>query len=1019
MKFNRFANQARARKLRGSTCALALAAALGAAMIAPAAQAQVLEERVVVDAPAQPLSDALIALSAEAGLSIAFTEDQTAGVSAPALSGDYAVGEALDALLADSGLAYEVFDDRAVRIITIAAAVEAAAVGDAPETTPAPANTADAAATVPERETIFVYGYRSAFASSLETRRAANQVLDAITAEEIGQFPDQNIAEAIQRISGTSLTRNNGEGESVTIRGLDPRFTRIEIDGRTTAVTIDSANPERESVLSVFASDLYNEIQVIKSPTAADVEGGVGGIVRLNTPNPLEVGELRWGLDLAFTDADLRDDIEDSLNGFYSNAFADGRVGVLFSFSYENLDRRIDKIQANQDWVEVDEGFLADDTNPNLLALVGGRFPGRFRQEQRTGERERLNLSGRLHFEATPDLELYLNGLYTSDDREEDRARIQIQWQRGQLEGGVLDAATGTLTSAEFTRQRTEFRDFTRVADIETMGLSAGFEWTPGLWDISAEASYSSSEENFDETRADVRINRDGLGGYDISSDPRYPSIFTEGATLALEDVDLRSLQFQRRIIQLEETSFELDAERFVDWGLLSSFEAGVRYADAEFDRRQGAVSSSPDLTYADGDSSFVLDGSFGQGFGDNLLTSWPSVDPVTLYAAYPSDEPFSFNDEDIFNITEEVTAAYAMANFDAPMGGLSVRGNAGARVVQTEVAGTGRLDIDVEDDLLGDFEVLIDDTPTLAQDYTEVLPAFNLAIGDDDAGWLVRGAITRALSRPELERIRPNENVTTIVTRDAADQIIGVDGTISRGNPNLEPFLAWQYDLGLEYYFGENGEGGFSISVFYKDIENFNVADEFDEVRTFDVMTPGGEVLTLADGLYTVETYRNGGEASIGGLEMSFQTPFTFLPDSWPTFLQDFGVFANYTYTDSEFTDENGNTFTFPGASEHTYNIVGYYERGGFSSRLAYNYRDDYLVVPSSAADGSNTVYGEEQGRLDFALRYRFDNGLRVSFDALNLTEENQYLYYDDVSRLEDLEFEGRIYTIGVGYVY
>ena len=155
---------------------------------------------------------------------------------------------------------------------------------------------------------VVVQGYRDSLASSLTRKRNANQVIDAITAESIGQFPDQNLAESIQRVPGVQITRNNGEGEQVNIRGLSANFTRIEIDGRSTSVTIDSADPERGSTLSVFASDLYNSIEVIKSPTAADVEGGVGGIVRLKTPDPLDIGERTFGFEAGVIQADQRDD---------------------------------------------------------------------------------------------------------------------------------------------------------------------------------------------------------------------------------------------------------------------------------------------------------------------------------------------------------------------------------------------------------------------------------------------------------------------------------------------------------------------------------------------------------------------------------------------------------------------------------------------------------------------------------------------------------------------------------------
>jgi TonB-dependent receptor len=165
--------------------------------------------------------------------------------------------------------------------------------------------------------------------------------LDTITAEQVGQFGAQNIGEAIQRISGVSLTRNNGEGESISVRGLSPEFTRLEIDGRSTAITADQANPGRDSLLSVFSADLYSSIEVVKSP----VEGGVGGIVRLNTPNPLEIGRRTWGLQATLTDARLRDRAEPGYSVFYADVFAGGRLGLLLAATYEGIGSSEEAVQ--------------------------------------------------------------------------------------------------------------------------------------------------------------------------------------------------------------------------------------------------------------------------------------------------------------------------------------------------------------------------------------------------------------------------------------------------------------------------------------------------------------------------------------------------------------------------------------------------------------------------------------------------------------------------------------------------
>ncbi len=839
-----------------------------------------------------------------------------------------------------------------------------------------------------ESDTIVVKGFRGSFARSIQDKRNAPQVVDTISAEEIGLFPDQNITEALQRITGVSITRANGEGETVGIRGLDPVFTRVEIDGRTASVTIDSANPGRESTLSVFASELYDTVEVIKSPTAADIEGGIGGIVRLSTPNPLDIAERRFGVNASITEADTRNEVEPAVDGYYIDNFFNETLGVLISGTYEDRRRDIDKIQSNQDWREVNAGFLADSDDPALQALIGGRYPGRLRQEQRTGEAPKYNINAKVHYRPAENFEFFVNGLYTLEERDEDRSRIQVDFRRGQLEGGTLGSG-GTLTEATFTRQRTEFRDFTRIADIETYGITGGFEWELGKWLIESEASFFSSEEDFDEFRVDHRTNRDGLGGYSIKDDPQTPVLFTPAAELAPEDVDIRLIRQQRRIISIEEESFRADVKRGLNFGALESLTLGFRFASTEFDRRQGNIDADDSgLTYADG-GRFVVDGEFGDDFGsDDLLRRWPSTDPVKLFNIFPPEGNLTFDDQNFFTLTEEVLSGYYMTNFDTSLFGLYARGNAGARIVHTDVRGEGRVTIETADDV-----VVLDNAPALEASYTEVLPAFNIVLSQNaDSDLLVRGAITRALSRPTIDELNPSTSVNF------------VDAEVSRGNPDLDPFLAWQYDLGVEYYFGETDEGLMSAAFFYKDVSNF-----ITPTQTIETIEFGGAGIPAQE--YQVSSFENGGDATIFGVEVSLQTPFFFLPGFW----SDFGIFANYTYTNSEFTTATGQTFDFPGASEHAYNLVGYYEWGGFSGRLAYTYRDDFLIVPNSP----NAQFGDSDGRLDLALRYRFENGVRLSFDALNLTEEQNYKYYDTTDRLEDFEFEGRIYTFSIGFIY
>jgi len=853
-----------------------------------------------------------------------------------------------------------------------------------------------------EMEEFEVSGYRSALADSLDAKRQANQVTDSIMAEEIGQFPDTNLAEAIQRITGVAMTRNNGEGEKVSVRGLNPNFTRVEINGRSSMVTVDDSSPERDAQLSVFNSDLYNSIEVIKSPSARDVEGGVGGTVRLNTFKPLEIGKMSYGIDASYGIGEYKDSGQPGISAFYSNVFADGKVGFLVQGTYEVRDRRVDRIEANQDFRIVRERDLRDDSDPAQLALVGAAYPNRTRYFSKNGDNPRLNITSTLQFKPTDELEVYLDGLISREERDEERSRIQMTWGRGRINSGVVDPVTNTLVQATFDRHRVDQDSIFREADVESTGVTGGFKWAEDLWRVNGEISLSDGEEDWTQPNAQSRVNRDGLGGYDMRDDFRMPAMTTPAILRTPDEIGFRRIVNQRRVIGYRETAARIDFERLMAGdGLLSSVEFGLRYTENEFNRRQSdnVNSSAPgSFRASDGNTNYGVSAHNDFGFGDGpagFPNTWVMVDPVEIIERFPLEGPLDLTgNSGVYTVEEETTAFYLQANFNKSLGNARARGNVGVRHVNTQAGGFGKITAETD---TGDVEVIGEPT-TLNQDYDEMLPSFNIILSADDpqAPVQLRGAISRAMTRPTVGEMAPIVEVSE------------PDGEIERGNPQLDPFTAWQYDLGIETFFGENDEGMFAITGFVKDVQSFIVPTSFRETVGF----PSAGIPVQE---FQVDTFRNGGTADITGVEMSFQTPFTFLP---PPF-DDFGAMINYTYIDSEFIDEFGNSNPFPGTSENTYNAVLFYERGGFSTRFAYNFRDDYLIVPSSAADGSNAEFTEGVGRLDIGVRYRWESGFRVAVDFINVTGETDYIYYDVIDRLEQNTLEAMQVQVSVGYRY
>ncbi len=955
-------------------CALFLAGGIFAA-----------EVRRTFDLPAGDAADTLRKFAQQAGREIVYPAEEVRGHATNAVRGEFPVSDALRQLLAGTALVAEL-DGK-----TGAFAVRKGVV--TPRTPPPPADAevtrsrADLTGAVVQLDPFTVQGFRSSLSDALEAKRNSGQVMDSITAEEIGQFGDQDVGEAVQRISGVALTRNNGEGQYVSIRGMAPDFTRVEVDGRSTFMTSDQSDPGRAVLLSVFSSDLYNNIEVVKSPTAADTEGGAGGVVRLKSPDPLASGRLRWGFKSKLTDAQMRDRREPNFSAFFSNVFFGKRLGVLLAATYDKRDRRLDKVQMGDPvWQQLTS------TNP---ALNGGWYPARLRLESRTGETPKLNVNAKVQFMATPALQLYANSVVTREKRVENKSRIQVEFSTGTLTGGTIDPATKTFTSAQFTGQQVNYNDFVRDTRVDTTGVTGGFVWRPVHWRIEGKASSSQGKEDFDEYQAQARIARDGVGGYDLGEDPRTPRLYTASTALAPSAIPLRGISDNKRITDIGETEFQLDAKRAFRDSALTSFRFGARAAETQFKRRQGGppAANIAGITFANGVTPFILDGSFGMGRGGgDFLTKWPEVDAKQLYQKYAPGGPVVFSDNNFYTTTEKNTAAYVMADFAQSLGSVVAQGNVGIRLTQTDYDGSGRVTLTTPTQTH-----VLDGQPSLKTRYSEPLPSLNLKLQpQQNSPLLVRGAITRAMTRPGVSQINPSMVIDT------------TNRAITRGNPDLSPYLAWQYDLGVEYYFGQKNEAMFAVSGFGKDVKNFIVTDVVVENHAYTAQGVPAQN-------YNVTTYRNGGKSAIKGAEISFQTPFTFLPG----FLRHCGTALNYTYTESEFTDASGRKLPFPGASKNTGNAQLYYEQGRFSTRVAYNYRSDYLVARSSAASGANVTYGQGKGRVDLSVRYRFKNGLRVTLDGLNLTREQTYLYYDIPQRYQNFEFEGRILALGVGYSY
>jgi len=335
------------------------------------------------------------------------------------------------------------------------------------------------------------------------------------------------------------------------------------------------------------------------------------------------------------------------------------------------------------------------------------------------------------------------------------------------------------------------------------------------------------------------------------------------------------------------------------------------------------------------------------------------------------------------FGIEEQFTSAYAMTKFEGSVQDNGVGGFVGLRYVQRDLESTGNL---IAPD--GSVSQVVFD-----RDDNELLPSalVRMSFGDN---LVARLGAAKVVSFPKTEDLNNGVILFNNAVFDENGNQIS-PGTGRGGAPDLDPFEAYQYDFSLEYYFG--GTALVSAGLFYKDISTFIIQEQ--SAETF-----GGVDFLISRKV-------NGNEASVRGIELLYQQPFTFLP----TPFDGLGIMATYSYIDSEtpITDVNGRNLTFPGLSENNINVVGYYEKGPFSARLAYNWRDEYLLTLNSVTNTG--VFNDSYTDLSAFVGYDISDKVVIELEGANLADSDQRTFDGVPEALRTNVVFGRIYKATV----
>lgn len=807
-----------------------------------------------------------------------------------------------------------------------------------------------------ELESVVVVGVLQGQAKALNQQKSADNIKSIIAAEQIGRFPDPNVAEAIQRVPGAAIQRDQGEGRYVLVRGLAPQFTNISINGEQ----IPSPEADiRYIALDAIPADQLAAIEISKALTP-DMDGdAVGGAVNLVTRKAVS-GDARFSGTLigGYNDLMGRPNAQGSLQ--YGQRFADDRLGVLLNSSYYVTERGSDNWERDASEIELRDYELT---------------------------RTRLGLSGTIDYRISDVSEIYFRGIYNDfTDRE---------WRRRYI--FIPNVDDSPFEDHEIERAVKDRFESQTIASFNFGGVHTLPKFT-----IDYEAAYSYAEQDtpFDNEVVFIAEPDNLTTSFTNRDFASFTTIFEDEEALQGENRTFTPqtayLNNSLYVFDELETGNTLAEDRNITGkfnvsvpyeiggnNAMLKFGAKARFKEKTFDVVQNAFgwSGADDLLLSQFEGGLLDDNFLG---GQYQLAANADMESVLRFfnnnrAGFELDVESKIEDEnsESFTANEDVYAGYLMTRVQLDR--LMLLG--GVRYELTEVSYTSNT---VFYDNEGDLDGVI--TEEGSSDYDFILPQLHLKYQIDNNN-NIRAAATYSYARPNFENIVPQ----TVI------ELNEKEGTI--GNPDLLPVSAFNLDLMYEKYYGNVGI--LSAGVFYKKLDDF-IYNSLTEQEI--------------DGVADVEVIQavNGDQADLLGVELAYQRNFDFLPG----ILSGLGIYMNYTYTSSTASIVRGDVneeITLPGQAEHIGNFSLSYDRGRFNTRLSANYRGSYLLEIGEEA--AEDVYLNDRLQLDWTMMFAIDRKFRLFAEFLNLTDSAYEVYMGDEDTVIQREFYSWWSRIGVKF--
>lgn len=885
-------------------------------------------------------------------------------------------------------------------------------------------------------EEVVVTGIRSSIKRAQDIKRDASGVVDSIAAEDLGKFPDLNVAESLQRIPGVAIDRSGGEGQAVTVRGFGPQFNLVLVNGRQVATDASGVglggNGGREFNFDTLAAEQITGANVYKSGNASLQDGGIGATINVKTARPFDNPGLQIAGSVKAIYETLSEETAPSASILLSNTFADDTFGVALALSRQERDVQINRIQT--------AGWRPGQTisnNRDGVLFQNAFIPRNWDQIVDTQERERTNAALTLQFAPSDDLTITLDG-FVSKFEVDSLVTDLASWFEPDRVGSATIDSNGTLTN--FTQEiglnqgsgdpATDFVSHTRNGrDSQTEGFGLNVDWAINdQLSASFDASTSNAENDY---AGQARFNVIGIiNNYQFDGTGGTPVVAHDGfGGGALADAGRTRLHYNERNGFTNEddiSELRLDFNYTPNSEVISSVKFGAYSQDRENSRFQlfgnqcafcGYQVAAPNGTV--GLTDFQAN-NFFPGLIDRFYTYDGEAYEAFLASTGNPVSPTLQNNR--FTINEEISSLYVDGTFKFALGDMPLTINAGIRYAETDV------DVSAIQSFISDVVPTSDLTlfsnrfgPATefseGGSYDNVLPNINAKLELNDS-MVLRAGIYESITRPTLANLSPS----TTFGEPRRQNL-----TAAGGNPALEPFEATNFDLSFEWYYGDANV--MSVAYFNKDVDNFittltgpetfvlsdrSAANGFrcaDALCAPGALVPGQDVVANTDELngeseiYRVARPQNGESASVDGFEFSITHLFE----------NGFGISANATFVDSDVSLGSDTTtrFALEGLGD-SQNLVVFYENDTWQARIAYNNREEFLRRIDNGFNGE-PVFTEEFGQVDIFASYNISDTLTLFLEGTNVTEEELVQNGRFDNQTFNIEDNGARYAVGV----